>query len=115
MKNMEQRKAMRIGPVQMSGNGFSRKKGRGTDTSASFGIPVAVSFGERERTGEVEEEGWAGQEQPRLQGRSEQVLAPIMHCVGVDRHGRSHRDGWTTHSELVVDWVVAGNIGTSLS
>lgn len=49
MKNMEQRKAMRIGPVQMSGNGFSRKKGRGTDTSASFGIPVAVSFGERER------------------------------------------------------------------
>lgn len=63
----------------------------------------------------MEEEGWAGQEQPRLQGRSEQVLAPIMHCVGVDRHGRSHRDGWTTHSELVVDWVVAGNIGTSLS
>lgn len=38
----------------------SAEKGRGTDTSASFGIPVAVSFGEREWTGEVGEEGRAG-------------------------------------------------------
>lgn len=36
----------------------------------------------------------------------EGLLAPIMHCVGGDGHGRGHRNCRASHSELTVDRIV---------
>ena len=44
---------------------------------------------------------WCCQSVPRQRG-----LAPIVHGVGWDGHGRGHRDGGAAHGELAVDRVV---------
>lgn len=44
---------------------------------------------------------WCCQSVPRWRG-----LAPVVHGVGRDGHGRGHRDGGAAHGELAVDRVV---------
>lgn len=44
---------------------------------------------------------WCCQSVPRWRG-----LAPVVHGVGRDGHGRGHRDGRAAHGELAVDRVV---------